>query len=87
MIIKFLLAVILCELIVEIVIKSELFEPIRNIFISRKLKNRFFWFAGNLLSCGYCFSVWIGVFISVLLNITLIPDFIFNNSYILNLIL
>lgn len=77
MIIEFLLGIILCELITELVIKSEIFEPITNVFKTRMDKNRFLWFLGSLFSCGYCFSVWVGVFIAIILNITLIDNFIF----------
>ena len=90
MIIKFLLAMVLCELIVELVIKSEIFEPVVNIFKSRIDNNKFFWFFGSLFSCGYCFSVWVGIFIAVSMNITLFKSFILGYGtigYILDLIL
>ena len=69
MIIKFLLGIVLCELIVEVVVKSELFEPITGVFKSRREKNIFFWYVGGLLDCGYCFSVYIGVLLALLLDI------------------
>ena len=46
-------AVILTELLTELVIKSEIFEPIRNWIF--KLGD---WFE-KLFKCGYCFSVWV----------------------------
>ena len=48
----FIFLVILTELLTELVIKSELFKPLRN-----WIKSWGPWFS-TLFSCGYCFSVW-----------------------------
>ena len=50
--VKILFLVILTEAITELVIKSEIFEPLRN-----RIKVVGSWFE-KLFSCGYCFSVW-----------------------------
>lgn len=50
--IQVLMVVILTELFTELVIKSEIFRPVRNVIF--KLGD---WFQ-KLFSCGYCFSVW-----------------------------
>ncbi len=50
--IKVLIAVILTELVTELVIKSEIFKFVRT--GAFKLGD---WFR-KLFSCGYCFSVW-----------------------------
>jgi len=62
MLIEILLCVILTELITELVIKSEIFKPIRNTLF--KLGD---WFR-KLFSCGYCFSVWAATGVVVLTN-------------------
>jgi len=71
MLIKFLLGILFCELITELVIKSEIFESFRGVFTSRKNKNWFYWYIGSILSCGYCFSVYSGIFSALLLKINL----------------
>ncbi len=45
--------VILTELLTELMIKSEIFKPLRN-----WIKSWGSWF-DTLFSCGYCFSVWV----------------------------
>ena len=62
MLIKILMAAILTELITELVIKSEIFKPVRNLFF--KLGD---WFK-KLFSCGYCFSVWAAAAVVFLTN-------------------
>ena len=52
MLIQVLLCILLTELTTELVIKSEIFKPVREIIF--KLGD---WFT-KLFSCGYCFSVW-----------------------------
>ena len=65
--IKFLLAIIITEAITEIVVKSELFFPLRaHLFEKGKTNKIFNWFH-SLLDCGYCFSVWVGLFTAFLL--------------------
>ena len=64
-IIKIIMLIIAAEAITEIVVKSELFEPIRKFcFESNYSALRFI---HRLLDCGYCFSVWAAFFV-VLLN-------------------
>jgi len=50
---ELLFVVILVELLTELVIKSEIFKPVRNWIF--KLGG---WFK-DLFTCGYCFSVWV----------------------------
>lgn len=68
MFIKTILAVILVELLTELVIKSVIFKPIR-----KKLPDLFIpfhnWFE-DLLSCGYCFSVWAALGVVFLLQLS-----------------
>jgi len=59
MILEFLLAVIAVEAITELVVKSEIFNPVREFFFNRK-KIKIFKFIHGLLDCGYCTSVWTG---------------------------
>ena len=52
MFIQVLMVIVLTELLTELVIKSEIFKPVRSVIF--KLGD---WFK-KLFSCGYCFSVW-----------------------------
>lgn len=61
---KLLFATILTEAVTEIVTKSQLFLPIRRFFFKRS-KHKICNFLHDLLDCGYCTSVWIGVFTSI----------------------
>ena len=70
--IYFILAIIFTEAITELVVKSEIFSPIREYFFNKR-KNRFFKFIHDLLDCGYCFSVWAAALSYFLL-------FVFNNN-------
>jgi len=67
--------VIFTEAITEIITKSELFSPIREFFFNRR-ENKFFSFVHTLLDCGYCMSVWIGLFTACI--------FFFLNNIIVN---
>jgi len=51
-VLKFLFAVLLTELLTELVIKSEISKPARDF-----IKSGGSWLK-TLFSCGYCFSVW-----------------------------
>jgi hypothetical protein len=52
LLIQVVLCVVLTELLTELVIKSQIFKPIREqLFLLGK------WFQ-ELFTCGYCFSVW-----------------------------
>jgi len=64
--IKFLLAIILTEAITEVVVKSELFNPLRAGVFRLGKENKFFHWLHSLLDCGYCFSVWSGMLVSLL---------------------
>lgn len=63
---KFLLAVVLTEAITEIVTKSEIFSPLRAKIFGLGQNNKLFNWLHGLLDCGYCFSVWAGVFTAIL---------------------
>ena len=58
-IIYWLLATIAVEAIVEIVIASELFSPLHFWLFKKSENNRVIGFVNKLMSCGYCFSVWV----------------------------
>ena len=55
-----IIAVVLTEAITELVVKSEIFRPLRAKIFSLGAKNKFFKWLHGLLDCGYCFSVWAG---------------------------
>lgn len=63
---KLILGIITTEATTEIVTKSQLFIPLRRFFFKRK-KHKICNFIHDLLDCGYCTSVWIGVFASIYL--------------------
>lgn len=60
LLIKFLLAIVLTETITELIVKSEIFKPLRAKIFDLGQTNRFFSWLHDLLDCGYCFSVWAG---------------------------
>ena len=64
--IKFLLSIVLVEAITEVITKSEIFLPIREKIFKLGQKIKFFKWLHSLFDCGYCFSMWSGMFISVL---------------------
>ena len=66
LLLKLVFATTLTEAVTEIVTKSQLFLPIRRFFFKRK-KYRVCVLIHDLLDCGYCTSVWIGVFTSIYL--------------------
>ena len=76
--VKLIFAVILTELLTELVIKSVIFKPIRDRL--GKLGN---WFK-ELLSCGYCFSVWVAfaVVLSLQLSYNLTGVFLLDMSLV-----
>ena len=65
MIYDFLFCIILTEAITEIIVKSNLFIPIRKYFFERR-NNKLSNWIHDLLDCGYCTSVWIGWFTAIL---------------------
>ena len=64
-IVKLLMAIILTEAVTEVIVKSELFKPLRAYLFNKG--NKLTLFLHNILDCGYCTSVWIGCFTSLLL--------------------
>jgi len=77
---KILFFIVITEAITEVVVKSELFFPLRKWVFNRK-KNKVFEWLHSLLDCGYCFSVWVGWFVTLLLfvpnqNIVFISKYI-----------
>ena len=62
-VLKFISAVLLTELLTELVIKEEIIKPAR-VFI----KSRGSWLE-TLFSCGYCFSVWTAFGVAFLLGL------------------
>lgn len=54
-----LFLVVFIEAVTEIVVKSKIFEPVRNFINTRN--SRVFSPAKYLLSCGHCFSVWVSL--------------------------
>lgn len=64
-ILKFIMAIILAEATTELLVKSEFFKPLRKFLFEKGSKITTF--LHDLLDCGYCTSVWIGCFMSILL--------------------
>ncbi len=62
-VLKFISAVLLTELLTELVIKSEITRPVRDF-----IKSRGSWLE-TLFSCGYCFSVWTAFGVAFLLGL------------------
>lgn len=62
-----IVAVLLTEAVTEVVVKSELFFPFRAKVFELGKSNRFFKWFHSLIDCGYCFSVWAGTAMSILL--------------------
>ena len=61
---KIIIAIILTEAITELVVKSEIFYPIRKFFFEHK-DNKIYDWLYLLTDCGYCFSVWAGWFVAL----------------------
>jgi len=78
MFLKFLLAIICTEAMVELITKSKFFNPLRAKIFDLGINNKFFNWLHELLDCGYCFSVWVGMFFAILFfrNINLIHVYI-----------
>jgi hypothetical protein len=66
-VLKFFIAIVLTEALTELITKSELFNPLRKKLFELGHNNKFFNWAHKLLDCGYCFSVWSGVLVAILL--------------------
>jgi hypothetical protein len=70
-IIQWVVVIIVTEALVEIVVDSKIMMPLRNWIVKKEPD-----FFGELIKCGYCFSVWMaipGAFI--------LPGDIFGNWY------
>jgi hypothetical protein len=79
------MAVILTEALTELVVKSELFWPMRKWLFDRGQNSRVFSFFHELIDCGYCFSVWAGFFSLVLvLNSDYTPILFFITGLIIH---
>jgi hypothetical protein len=65
MLFKLLCGLILTEALTELIVKSEIFCPVRKFFFDRR-DNKFFNKIHYLLDCGYCTSVWAGWFFAFL---------------------
>jgi len=66
---NYLLVLLLCILVNEALVelmKSGFFEFVREFFLARQEKNKFYNFIYRLVNCGYCFSVWSSVFLTIL---------------------
>lgn len=79
---KILLVIIFTEAITELVVKSELFYPLRK-FLFNGRDNKIINFFNNLFDCGYCFSVW-----AAMLSIFLVFkfDYILVNYFIYGIV-
>ena len=62
---KLILAIVATEAITEIVVKSELFFPLRKWLYNRE--NPILKFIHQVLDCGYCFSVWAAMLVTLCL--------------------
>lgn len=62
-----ILSVIFTEAVTEVVTKSEIFTPFRALIFRIGKKVKIFEWLHRLLDCGYCFSVWAGLFASGLI--------------------
>lgn len=66
-IIKIIIAIICVESITEIIVKSNIFAPIREFIGNRIEKSLFFLWLDMLINCGHCMSVWVSWFIYFIL--------------------
>ena len=70
----FIFAIIITEAITELLVKSEFFKPLRAWFFNRN-NNKLCSFVHSAVDCGYCTSVWIAFFVSiVLIDLSFICD-------------
>jgi len=58
--------VVFAEAITELGVKSEFFHPFREWLFSKR-DSPIFNFIHNVFDCGYCFSVWAGIFSVILM--------------------
>jgi hypothetical protein len=71
MIIKFIISVVFVEAITELLVKSKIFNPIRQKLIGVSPD-----ILGDLLRCGYCFSFWVSAIFVPIFSVRLL----FNNN-------
>ena len=71
-----ILAIITTEALTELVVKSEIFSPLREWFFNKR-ENKICKFIHELLDCGYCFSVWVAFFVSItLVNLSFVSEYL-----------
>jgi hypothetical protein len=70
LILLFLLTALLVEAITGILVKSDLFIPVRKYLFESK--NRVLKFVSEILDCPYCTSVWVSLFCVCMLYIFII---------------
>lgn len=75
--IKCFFAVILIEAITEILVKSNIFVPLRSFLFEKGQSCKALEWFHDLLDCGHCTSVWIGWFTALLLFT--------NKTYLINI--
>ena len=76
MFINFVVFVIVTEAITELLTKSDFFKPLRK-YLFKHNKNKVCWFIHEVLDCGYCTSVWVALFTSYFLMVSLyVNDFL-----------
>lgn len=68
MIVDIIIAIIFAEAVTELCVKSEFFNPLRAWLFNNK-NNKFINFTHQVFDCGYCFSVWAGVFSLCLISL------------------
>lgn len=72
-----LLCVVVTENITEVIVKSKISFPLRSYIDKKSESNKFFGFLNELLTCGYCTSFWVSLFVTTSL-------FCFIDTFIVN---
>lgn len=70
--IEFLLLILIVEAITELLVESSIFEKPRRFVYARN------GFLGELVTCGYCTSVWVSAAVAWIFPIVISPWFIVN---------
>lgn len=63
-----IVGIILTEALTELLVKSEIFQPVRN-FVFFKSQEPIYNFIGKVLSCGYCCSVWVAAALTFIFTV------------------
>src|SRR5574343_1596759 len=63
-----IVGIVITEALTELLVKSELLQPLRN-FVYFKSNIGIYNFIGKILSCGYCCSVWVASFLTFIFTI------------------